>query len=87
MLDMKLLKAMPPRTMFSSNVVTEPRLYKGGDVRWVAVRGGIADWAIYYHLAKYSMNYVRDYGDKCFTRELIRELVPCTDEAFKAYRY
>lgn len=87
MLDLETLEAMPPHTIFAMKVVDEPRLYKGGKVRWLAKKGGIVDWAIYYHHAGFDVEYVKNYGDKCFTKKLIRELVPCTDEVFKKYRY
>ena len=86
MLDMKMLEAMPAHTIFASGITNLTRLWKD-DVRWVAKKGGVVDWAIYYHKAEYDMEYVAAYGDKCFTKEVIRELVPCTDNAFKRYRY
>ena len=86
MLDMKLLEAMPPNTVFSSNIVLNKRLYNK-PVRWVAIRGLIPDWAIYYDLAEKSIEDVKNYGNKCFTEEVIRELVPCDNESFGAYRY
>lgn len=87
MLDMEMLEAIPAHTIFTSKVVNDPRLHKGGAIRWVAKKGGIVDWAIYYHKSKFDMEYVASYGDKCFTKKLIRELVPCTDEVFERYRY
>jgi len=86
MLDKKMLEDMPPETIFATGVVLNLRLCSE-PVRWVAVRGGIYDWAIYYHREEHSMGYIKDYGDKCFTKEVIKELVPCDDEAFALYRY
>ena len=82
-----MLEIMPAHTIFASNVITDPRLHKEGAIRWVAKKGGVVDWAIYYHKAEYDMEYVAAHGDKCFTKEVIRELVECTDEVFKRYRY
>lgn len=71
-------------------------------VRWVAVRGGIHDWAIYHSL---DANFIAaDYlddpshleveperiargGTKVRDEQTIRAWVPCTDEAFDLYRY
>jgi len=71
-------------------------------VRWVAVRGGIHDWAIYHSL---DANFVQgDYldspvhlgasedmiaklGAKLRWEEDIRRFVPCDDEAFGMYNY
>lgn len=86
MLDMQMLKAMPPDTTFAVGIVKDERLYKE-PVAWVAIRGRIEDWAIYYHKELYGFDYISKYGDKCFIKGLIQELVPCDDEAFKAYRF
>jgi len=86
MLTKEMLEAMPEDTVFATGITMNEGLYKE-PVRWVAVRGGIADWAIYYHKERNSVQYVRECGDKCFTKEIIKDLVPCDDEAFKLYRY
>ena len=59
----------------------------GKMLRWVAVRGIIADWAIYCEWATRDWNYVGSYGNKVYGERNIRKLVPCTDETFKRYRY
>ena len=79
------LKELKPG-MFASGVTTNPRLHKD-PVRWVAVRGDIHDWTIYYHHAHHSEQFVCRSGDKCFTTEVIKELVPCDEEAFGMYRF
>ena len=86
MLDMKVLDAIPADTVFATNEILDPRLFRE-KVRWVAVKGGYHDWAIYYHRAEKSIEFICREGDKCFTKEVIRELVECTDEVFKRYRY
>jgi len=80
------LKDMKPDTVFAKGTITDPRLYRG-EVKWVAIRGGIWDWAIYYHHSTYDFEYISRCGDKCFTEAVIKMLVPCSDEAFKMYRY
>ena len=59
----------------------------GKKLRWVAVRGGIYDWAIYAHFAIHSETYVRQQGDKVYGEHHIKRLVFCDDEAFALYRY
>ena len=86
MLTKEMLEVMPNGTIFATGVTLTRILYEE-PVRWVAVRGGIADWAIYYHKEEMTCEYVRDYGDKCFTEDIIKYLVPCDDNAFQAYRY
>lgn len=76
---------MPPSTCFATGVVNDPRLH-GEPVRWAAKRGGIHDWTIYYHLESRPLGYVLEVGDKCITEAVIKELVPCDEEAYKMYR-
>ena len=86
MLTKEMLEAMPMETIFATGIVDEPRLYKK-PVRWIAVRGRIPDWAIYYHRAEYTIELVSREGDKCTTKEVIKKLVPCSKDAFNVYRY
>jgi len=57
------------------------------EMRWVAVRGDIHDWAIYFHYSVNSEFYIKDWGNKIRSEDNIRKLVPCTDQSFKMYRY
>jgi len=86
MLTQDMLNEFEPFTVINSGIVADSRLHHS-PVRWVAVRGGVGDWAIYYHHADKSVEFVRNSGDKCIFPDVIRELIPCTDEAFKKYRY
>jgi len=57
-------------------------------LRWVATRGkGAPDWAIYCHLSHHGEQWIKDHGNKVRNEETIKRLVPCTDRAFKSYRY
>ena len=87
MLDLETLNALPPHTVFATGITKDPRLHRDYVLRWVAVKGGVCDWAIYYHKSFQSIEFVCREGDKCFTKEVIKELVPCTDEVYKAYRF
>ena len=86
MLDKRMLIQMPPETIFATGIGLYPKLYIG-PIKWIAVRGRVADWAIYYLKADCTMEFISREGDKCITKEVIKQLVPCDDEAFKAYRY
>lgn len=70
-------------------------------VKWVAVRGGIEDWAIYHSMdaniteADYfnspehllaPAQVIANYGAKVHDREIIKNFVPCDDEALGMYR-
>lgn len=65
-------------------------------IRWVAVRGDVADWAVYTSLNfrgrkfshwQLSPEYVAKWGGKLHDLEEIQKLVPSTPEALAAYRH
>lgn len=71
-------------------------------VKYVVLRGGIADWKIYHSLdanlepARYldgnthllaSYESVLRAGSGVHNEQLIRKIVPCTDDAFERYRH
>jgi hypothetical protein len=86
-LTLDILKSMEPGLIFAEGYCFDDRLNHDFDLHWVAKRGEIHDWAIYYHKAELSTSEVAECGDKSFTKEVIRELAPCTDEAFEMYRF
>lgn len=91
-LTLEKLKAMEPGQMFATGLTTDNpeginMARSGKQLKWVAVRGEIYDWAIYIHFSKYSIGQVASEGDKVIFKEHIKKLVPCDDEAFKMYRY
>jgi len=91
MLTVSQLEAMLPQTRFATgecidspegiNMTGSERM-----LRWVAVRGGTVDWAIYCHFADRDVEEVVLWGDKITYESHIRKLVPCTDDAFARYR-
>lgn len=92
MLTLKDLKEMKPYTIFASGLVKDSpegiNINRTGlMLRWVAVRGGIWDWAVYYHFANWTNEEIKAEGDKVCFIENIKKLVPCDDEAFKMYRF
>ena len=86
MLNKRMLKDMPPDTIFATGVGIYPGLYKYG-IKWIAKRGRVDDWAIYYLKEDCSMEYISREGDKCFTHSIIKKLVPYEESAFKRYRF
>ena len=90
-LTLKKLKKMKPHTIF------EFRLGHSGirTFKWVAKRGYIHDWAIYTSLNAVPFKdlwagdkeRISEWGEKVTDEIMIKELVPCDDEAFKMYRY
>jgi hypothetical protein len=90
-LTLKQLEDMPVQTKFATGeCIDSPEGINmmGSEkmLRWVAVRGGVADWAIYCHFTDHSIEEVAAEGDKVIWEEHIKKLVPCTDEAYLRYR-
>jgi len=83
MLDKKMLKDMPEGTVFAHGTGQDGE----HEIRWVAVRGGIWDWCIYYHHKEMTESFIKSNGDKMCSESKIKDLVPCDDEAFALYRY
>lgn len=92
MLTLQQLKDMPDHTVFAHGTTTDDAAginmaNTGNQLRWVAKRGQIHDWAIYIHFAIYDEEYIKSSGDKVTSKENIKKLVPCDAEAFAMYRY
>lgn len=94
-LTTKRLDELPKDTIFEKGLVEDsPKgcnmANTGRTLQWVAVTGGIGDWAIYIDNPFYpqsSFEGVRDLGDKVHNPDHIKKLVPCDDESFKRYRH
>lgn len=92
MLTIEQLEAMPEDTIFATGTANDDPdgLFMANtnrSLRWVAVRGGIADWAVYCHFADRDAAWIARHGDKVRMEHHIRQCVPCTDAAFAQYRY
>lgn len=92
MLTLQNLKDLAPDSIFATGICFDNAdgvnmANSGKKLRWVAVRGGIWDWAIYVHWEENSPEWVRCNGDKISSEKNIRALVPCDQEAFEMYRY
>ena len=95
-LTIERLKEMEPDKVFARGFVLDHETVcnitgrnTGKMLKWVAVRGGIHDWAIYCEDPENPMQRfgeVARLGNKIHSDDIIRELQPCTDEAFKMYR-
>ena len=91
MLTIEKLKEMPIG-IFDSGTVSDNSIGinisdSGELLRWVAVRGGIHDWAIYCHWASATVEWIRAYGDKVHNDNYIKRLVECDEESFNMYRH
>jgi hypothetical protein len=85
------LRSLPPGIFAQGVTVDGPEgvnfTGSGAELRWVAVRGEVPDWAIYCAWADWPWEQVAAAGDKIHDDADIRRLVPCDDEALAAYRH
>jgi len=92
MLTLQMLKDIKPNTIFATGIAKDEAgglhmANTGRELRWIATRGGIHDWAIYCHFSDRTEEWIKSYGDKVNSAEHIKRLVPCDNEAFEMYRY
>lgn len=83
-LTIKKLKTMNAG-WFAIGIGTYPELEEI-EIKWVAVRGGIHDWCIYYDKPEKTKEEIAAFGFKIHDRELIQRLVPADKEAINMYR-
>jgi len=93
MITLENLKEMQPHTIFAQgrSLIKEycEDLRGETQVDWIATRGGIHDWAIYYQLSdkEWDSEMISKYGLKVHDEEFIKKCVECDDEAFAMYRH
>lgn len=71
-------------------------------IKWIAIRGGYHDWAIYHSMdanfiqarylddpvhLKVDETEIAKFGAKIHNMEKVQEFVPCDEEALKMYRH
>lgn len=83
---------LPFREIFDSGVLpnSPDGIYmtnNGGELRWVAVKGGWQDWSIYCHWSYHSDDWVKENGDKVCNINHIKKCVNCDPDVLKLYRY
>lgn len=91
-ITLQQLKDTKPNTIFATGETSVEDYWdasKEMQIKWVAVRGGIHDWAIYYQKAEedWTDERIRDMGEKMHNPASIKKCVPCDDEAFEMYRH
>jgi len=59
---------------------------KSMHIKWVAKKGFIQDWAIYYGPAEWSWDYILAMGTKLTDPIIVQKLVNCDFESFQMYR-
>lgn len=91
MLTLEKLKEMEPDTIFADGIAKDDvnginMTNSGCKLRWIAVRGDMHDWAIYYHEIDKSWEFIKQQGDKVHDDITIKKLVACSSDAFNLYR-
>jgi hypothetical protein len=81
-ITLQMLKDMKPGVIFASGEM----MYEGKN-RWIAVRGNIHDWAIYYSYPFKTDVEIHNWGSKLHDLAKVKELVNCDDEALAMYRH
>ena len=79
------LKELPEHSVFATGISFDDRLFRE-PVRWVAKRGYIHDWAIYYGDQAKSVEEITKWGSKLYSRNIIKDLVVCDEPMMEMYR-
>ncbi len=85
MMTLEDLKNMPSHTIFATGITEDGRLFSE-PVRWIAKRGLIHDWAIYYDKMEKTTEQIQSWGSKLYSLNIIKDLVSCDEEMLKMYR-
>lgn len=90
-LTIKKLKKMQPNTIIKTGTISIEDYWDSNKemlIDFVAERGFIEDWAIYFalHNQNESEYAILSFGDKMHNIKSIRKCVPCDDKALKLYR-
>ena len=59
----------------------------GETLKWVVTRGNNYDWAVYTHWSNFSTEVILRNGDKVKDKRNILNIIECSDELLKKYRY
>ena len=91
MITSEYLEAIPAHSIFAAGILRDRTggVYIGSVsgrlLRWVAVRGGVSDWAVYVGDIEDSFIDIQRTGDKV-SLGTARVLVPCGQDARDRYR-
>lgn len=85
MMTLEELKNMEPHSVFATGITEDPRIFTE-PVKWIAKRGLIHDWAIYYDRPEKTVAQIQSWGTKLYSTSIVKDLVPCDEEMIKMYR-
>ncbi len=85
LLTRELLDKMSPGETIASGISKDE---EGHRVKWVAVRGGIADWAVYATTdMEKDEEWIKKWGNKIHSMIIVNQLIPADQTAKDMYRY
>ncbi len=91
MLTLKQLKDMEPGIFAKGKILDGPEginmTNSGNMLKWVAVRGGTHDWAIYAGEAERGYDWIKSQGNKVHNAKNIKNVVECDEDSFHMYRH
>lgn len=76
------LSSIKPGTIFATGLLVNS---KGLVNRWVAKKGRVNDWAIYYGDMGCPIQ-IAEHGNKISSKDEIPRIIPCNIDVLKAYR-
>lgn len=79
------LKKMEPHAVFATGISYDDRI-SDQPVRWVAKRGYIHDWAIYYASMDKTVTEVTHWGNKLYSKFIVKDIIACDEEMMQMYR-
>ena len=94
MLTLEQFEKLPEGEIFQTGLTTndENGAYMtnhkyGHSLRYIAKKGYANDWALYVSWDSKNAEQVAESGDKVILKSNIMNIVPCTEEVFKRYRF
>jgi hypothetical protein len=84
MITEKLIRESEPGDMLACGVAHTS--FPSEAIKWVAVRGEIADWAVYTGPIGESLGMIKDRGAKVYNIGTVRKWTEATNDAIMLYR-
>lgn len=56
-------------------------------VHWIAVKGMVNDWAVYFSSNDEDYKSIAESGNKLYLLNAVKRLIPCTKNVLRRYRH
>ena len=91
-IDKTYILSIPSHQIFATGKARDTELrigisHTGKPWKWIAVKGGGADWAIYCSPDYRTDERIHGLGEKVHDKDVIKLLVKCDDSALEIYRH